>query len=145
MKRICHIYMLWVLTNEIYFSKIISQLEFDHGLFTKLPILFLAHEFTLKGSIATWRLFITRRFSCELNSSRTYFLRNISCRCNFNPTRNRSYTARKIKFSIKDFFSIFGQIRRKLWIWSYLLKKSLMQNLIFFAVLVRTVLTVSHP
>ena len=102
-------------------------------------------EFTLKGSIATWRLFITRRFSCELNSSRTYFLRNISCRCNFNPTRNRSYTARKIKFSIKDFFSIFGQIRRKLWIWSYLPKKSLMQNLIFFAVLVRTVLTVSHP
>ena len=31
----------------------------------------------------------------------------------------------KMKFSTKDFFSKCGQIRRKLWIWSDLLKKSL--------------------
>ena len=32
-------------------------------------------------------------------------------------------TAQKMKFSIKDFFSKYDQIRRKLWIWSHLLKK----------------------
>ena len=36
-------------------------------------------------------------------------------------------TAQKIKFSIKDFFSKYDQIRRKL-------KKSLMENFIFCAV-----------
>ena len=43
-------------------------------------------------------------------------------------------TAQKMKFSIKDFFSQCDQIRRKLWIWSHLLKKSLMGNFIFCAV-----------
>ena len=41
------------------------------------------------------------------------------------------YTVQKIKFSIKDFFSQCDQIRRKLPIWSHLLKKSLMENFIF--------------
>ena len=41
-----------------------------------------------------------------------------------------SLTAKKIKFSIKDFFSKCDQIRR---IWSNLLKKSLMENFIFCA------------
>ena len=35
-----------------------------------------------------------------------------------------TYTAQKMKFSIKDFFSKYDQIR-KLRIWSHLLKKSL--------------------
>ena len=39
-----------------------------------------------------------------------------------------------MKISIKDFFSKCDQIRRKLRIWSHLLKKSLMGNLIFCAV-----------
>ena len=39
--------------------------------------------------------------------------------------------ARKMKSSIKDFFSKCDQILRKLWIWSHLLKKSLMENFIF--------------
>ena len=45
-------------------------------------------------------------------------------------------TAQKMMFSIKDFFSKYYQIRRKLRIriWSYLLKKSLMKNFIFCAV-----------
>ena len=38
-----------------------------------------------------------------------------------------------MKFSIKDFFSKCDQIRRKLRIWSHLLKKSLMENFIFCA------------
>ena len=41
------------------------------------------------------------------------------------------FTAQKMKFSIKDFFSKCDQIRRKLRIWSHLLKKSLMENFIF--------------
>ena len=36
-----------------------------------------------------------------------------------------------MKFSINDFFSKSDQIRRKLRIWSDLLKKSLMENFIF--------------
>ena len=36
-----------------------------------------------------------------------------------------------MKFPIKDFFSKCDQIRRFLWIWSPLLKKSLMENFTF--------------
>ena len=43
-------------------------------------------------------------------------------------TSSNIYTAQKMKFSIKDFFSKFDQIRRKLRIWLHLLKKSLMGN-----------------
>ena len=39
-----------------------------------------------------------------------------------------------MKFSFKDFFSKCDQIRRKLQIWSHILKKSLMENFIFCAV-----------
>ena len=39
-----------------------------------------------------------------------------------------------MKFSIKDFFSKCDQIRRKLRIWSHLLKKSITENFIFRAV-----------
>ena len=40
-------------------------------------------------------------------------------------------TAQKMQFSIMDLFSKCDQIRRKLWIWSHLLKKSFMKNFIF--------------
>ena len=43
-------------------------------------------------------------------------------------------TAQKVKSFIKDFFSKWDQIRRKLPIWSHLLKISLMENFIFCAV-----------
>ena len=45
-------------------------------------------------------------------------------------------TAQKMKFSIKDYFSKCDQIRSFLRIWSHLLKKSLMENFIFCAVMV---------
>ena len=47
----------------------------------------------------------------------------------------RCSTAQKIEFSIKDFFSKCDQIRSFLRIWLHLLKKSLMENVIFCAVL----------
>ena len=43
-------------------------------------------------------------------------------------------TTQKMTFSIKDLFSKYDQIRRKPRVWSHLLKKSLMENFIFFAV-----------
>ena len=43
-------------------------------------------------------------------------------------------TAEKMKFSIMDFISKCDQFRRKLRIWSHLLKKSLMGNFIFCVV-----------
>ena len=44
---------------------------------------------------------------------------------------------KKMKFSFKDFFSKCDQILSFLRIWSHLLKKSLMENFIFCAVLVK--------
>ena len=45
-----------------------------------------------------------------------------------------TYTSQKMKFSIKGFCSNCDQIRGFLQIWSHLLKKSLMENFIFCAV-----------
>ena len=39
-----------------------------------------------------------------------------------------------MKFHVKDFFSKCDQIRNFLWIWSHLLKKSLMENFMFCTV-----------
>ena len=49
----------------------------------------------------------------------------------------RCFTAQKMKFSIKDFFSKCDQIRSFLQIWSHLLKKYLMKNFNFCAVFER--------
>ena len=43
--------------------------------------------------------------------------------------------AQEVKFFINDFFSKCDQIPRKLRIWSHLLRKSLIENFIFCAVL----------
>ena len=44
------------------------------------------------------------------------------------------FTAKRKKFSMKDFFSKYDQIHRKLRIWSHLLKKPLMEDVIFCVV-----------
>ena len=46
----------------------------------------------------------------------------------------KAFTAQKKKFSIKDFFSKCDQMRSFLRIWSHLLKKSVIENFIFYAV-----------
>ena len=48
-------------------------------------------------------------------------------------TLDSYHTGQKMKFFIKDFFSKCDQLRRKLWAWSHLLKKSLMTEFIFCA------------
>ena len=47
----------------------------------------------------------------------------------------KDYTAQKMKFSIQNIFSKCDQIRKKLRIWSHLRKKSLIEDLVFCAVL----------
>ena len=71
------------------------------------------------------------------------FLR-VTLICNIHCTKNEDtrtiillYNGGKcqiMKFSVKDFFSKCDQMRSFLRIWSYLLKKSLMEIFIFFAV-----------
>ena len=48
-----------------------------------------------------------------------------------------------MKFSIKDLFSICDQIRSFLRIWSHLLKKSVMENFIFRAVVLECFVSVT--
>ena len=57
-------------------------------------------------------------------------IRRLTCRKIPISQKEKHYTAQKMKFSIKDFFSKCGQIRRFLRIWSHLMKKSLMENFI---------------
>ena len=47
-------------------------------------------------------------------------------------------TAQKMKFSIKNLFRICDQIRRKLRIWSHLLKQSSTENFFFCAMHMET-------
>ena len=56
-----------------------------------------------------------------------------SVACAVIASNDGAITAQKIKFSMKDFFSKYDQIRRKMRIWSHLLKKSLMENFTFSA------------
>ena len=53
-------------------------------------------------------------------------------------------TAQKMKLSINDFFSKCDQIRSYLRIWSHLLKKLLIENFIFNAVMDETALSLSQ-
>ena len=54
---------------------------------------------------------------------------------NFSKWEGESEYQISVKFSMKNCFSKCDQIPRKLRIWSHLLKKSLMENFIFYAVL----------
>ena len=58
---------------------------------------------------------------------------------------NFSVTLHQMKFSIKDFLSKCDQIRRKLQIWSQLLKESLMENFIFCTVKCEWSYTLQRP
>ena len=60
-----------------------------------------------------------------------------------NDVHGISFSAQKIKFPIKDYFSKCDQNRSFLQIWSHLLKKSFMKNFIYCALKVLTVTWVS--
>ena len=54
--------------------------------------------------------------SFNVNKALVIALRSIGKACSVE-RKVLAFTAPKMKFSIKDFFSKWGQIRRKLWIW----------------------------
>ena len=54
----------------------------------------------------------------------------------FKEQKTKELSIKNQNFSIKDFFSKCDQIHSFLWIWSHLLKKSLMENFIFCTVIV---------
>ena len=104
--------------------------EFNLG-FTKSQ--FLSNQTVFKDSVSRIRSYISQinhlidnilmdGYKAKSNREFLMFYRSIS------------NTAKKMKFSIKDSSSKCDQILRKLGIWSYLLKKSVMENFIFCAV-----------
>ena len=46
MKRICHVNVLSILINDKRFTKITSKYVFDYKLFTKLPSIIVARDFS---------------------------------------------------------------------------------------------------
>ena len=79
----------------------------------------------------------------EAESSTTYWKNALEVNLKYtllfqhqNARQCHAHIAQKMKFSIKDFFSKCDQIRRKLRFWSHLLKKTLMENFIFCAVII---------
>ena len=75
------------------------------------------------------RTFKTNNHNVNIQHMRKFFQRNALI-----PSYENKITAQKMTFFIKNFFSKCDQIRRKLRIWSHLLKKFLMENFIFCAV-----------
>ena len=88
------------------------------------------------------------RFCCELKNCNWQKLLQYSQRRSENQFPKCSalwklVTAKHFKLlsqKAQDFFSKFDQIRSFVWIWSHLLKKSLMENFIFWAVALSKIL-----
>ena len=75
------------------------------------------------------------RFLLCTSRSTFNFVVNLKVINEFWITKTAFYTAQKIKFFIKNFFSKCDEIGSFLQIWSHLPKKSLMENFIFCAML----------
>ena len=89
----------------------------------------ISENFNRKKNIKTAKSFETKEREITSEEQFNMILNEVN-----HHNNTTSHAGQKIKFSIKDFFSKCDQIRRKLRIWSHLLKKSLMENFIFCAV-----------
>ena len=100
--------------------------SFEHTIFLDVKITKMA-----EGSLTTWKITQNqyKRISFILFAV-FQFTKLLIKRSN---NQIQADTVQKMKFSIKDFFSKCEQIRRELQIWSHLLKKSLLEKLIFRA------------
>ena len=78
----------------------------------------------MKIAHSVWRSLVIKRANRSTSDENIY-----------HKGESNLYTTQKMKFSIQDFFIKSDQIRGKLRTWSHLLKKSLMENFIFCAVL----------
>ena len=75
------------------------------------------------------------KFELNLNWTFALFFTKLSkLLLYFSLLKQAKSTAEKMKFFIKDFFSKCGQRSSFVRIWSHILKKSLMESFIFFAV-----------
>ena len=83
------------------------------------------------------------QFTCEKNKSTKKSFLNVTVTTILTQVLKAAYTAQIMKSSIRNFFSKYDQIRRKLRIWSHLLKKSLMKIFIFCAVIYSTLLRIT--
>ena len=88
--------------------------------------------FTFVCKVSGWQATLPRNMT-SLRFSNHILRSSLSPWC-LSPFKH--FTAQKMKFSIKDFFSKWDQMRSFLRIWSHLLKKSLMECFIFCAVVV---------
>ena len=118
---LCQVPPIWYMIRQIFWklsSNIVGKLSPNksHELFSQ-----------------KWCIIIFERVLNTPLMSDLSFMGTRSFKCVFQP-RNVCNAAQKMKFSIKDFFSNCDQIESFLWIWSYLLKKSLMENFIFCVV-----------
>ena len=107
----------------------------------------VSQNFLLSIMFLMFVMYFNLAFSYKFYTVVSLFIMCFSAKCSFS-LRNLilslltiialciSFTAQKMKFSIKDFFSKCDQIRRKMRIWSHLLKKSLIENFIFCAVFI---------
>ena len=95
--------------------------------------IFVSFSIQLIGKLGNYRIFKLNCFSESkpTGNSGVYLFTVFVTWFNFVITFIISPTAQKMKLSINDFFSKCYQIRRKLRIWSRLLKKSIMENFIF--------------
>ena len=96
-----------------------------HRVFWYVFLSWFVHCFRFSFATMTFQMVMT---ACVID---LHITNDVTPNNNKNvPFLNRA-TAQKLKFSIKTFFSNCDHIHNFLWIWSHLLKKSLMQNFIF--------------
>ena len=79
----------------------------------------------------TTEILVNHLFKKLATNSRKEKLHRNNLISNAQERHPKEITAQKLKFSIKDNFSKCDQIRSFLRIWSYLLKKSVIENFIF--------------
>ena len=110
-----------------------SKMQEEHNFLTKKIQCFIFHLSQVGSEPTTLCLSRTRSngLQDQVNTKLKSSLVDCSGRVRVTFAAN---TAQKIQFSIKDFFSKCDQVCAKLRIWSHLLKKSLMKNLIFCVV-----------
>ena len=97
-------------------------------------------KFIVRGNMT---YYIIGKICQQILNNGDFLLNFLTIECAY-PNLSFHNTAPKMTFSFKGFFIKCNQIRRKLRIWSYLLKKSLKENSIFCALQVPNLSQITH-
>ena len=121
--------MLWLMLLALVFTVVQS-------------LLLLQIRFNRLKSFSLSSMLINKYSGCDFSMTLTTLSAGTVHQLSFQPHNHQSVTevswnqhCTKNEVSNKGFFSNCDQIGRKLWIWSHLLKNSLVENFIFCAVL----------